>query len=400
MKTSRILTVILAALLLGTSAWAQRGGGVNVSRNQSAALDAFNSATASQQQAVTDARDALTAASYAGSTDRATFERLAAALATAETELALARSSAFTQLQSGDNRLSPDQQQLILAAVAQGGAIAAQAPGGPGGGRGGPGGGPRRKQLLIWANTRNGVSQHDFPSHAMGIIERLGRESGLWDTIIRTDSEIISYNPKTTTGGPASGGPSLANVDAIFSLVHREAPINDSQREELLRFVREGGGFLTAHTGLTAFLSWPEFREMVGGGYGGHSIGYPHTMIVEDPNFPGANAFAPRVDYSDEWYTLTDYSRDTIHVIMRIDLSDYPNPPQIVGEHGGDFPVTWARAYGEGRVFASTFAHGTETWDDPRIQTMYFEAIKWALGLTDADVTPRPLVLTPEELSN
>jgi len=31
-----------------------------------------------------------------------------------------------------------------------------------------------------------------------------------------------------------------------------------------------------------------------------------------------------------------------------------------------------------------------ENWDDPRIQKMYVEAIKWAMGLADADVTPRP----------
>src|SRR5438045_7823609 len=117
----------------------------------------------------------------------------------------------------------------------------------------------------------------------MGVIEQMGRESGAYDTVIRTDSEIISYAPKNTTGGRASGGPSLGNVDAIFSLVHREAPLTAEQRPELLKFVHDDGkGFITAHTGLTAFLSWPEFREMIGGGFGGHTIGYPPTLVVED----------------------------------------------------------------------------------------------------------------------
>ena len=31
------------------------------------------------------------------------------------------------------------------------------------------------------------------------------------------------------------------------------------------------------------------------------------------------------------------------------------------------------------------------SWDDPNLQRMYTEAIKWALRLVDADVTPRPL---------
>src|SRR5947207_1342794 len=69
----------------------------------------------------------------------------------------------------------------------RGGGAGAQAPGGRGGG-GGRGAQARpRKVLLAWADTRNGQAQHDFTSHALAIIERLGYDSGLWDTYIRTD---------------------------------------------------------------------------------------------------------------------------------------------------------------------------------------------------------------------
>ena len=249
-----------------------------------------------------------------------------------------------------------------------------------------------KKRLLIWADTRNGVSQHDFTPHAMAIIERMGYESGLWDTYIRTDSEIISYQPQKTTGGNASGGPSLNNVDAIFSLAHREAPLSASQKADLLKFVRDDGkGFVTGHTGLTAMSEWPEFREMIGGDFGGHNIGYPHTLVVEDPKWPGVSGFPARVEMSEEWYHLLNYSREKIHVILRLDLSKFEGANAAVQAGNGDFPVAWARQYGKGRVFGSTFAHVTETWDNPMIQSMYFEAIKWALKLQDADVTPRPV---------
>src|SRR6186713_453968 len=73
-------------------------------------------------------------------------------------------------------------------------------------GRGGRGGRPAgRKVVLAWADTRNGIAQHDSVSHALAVIERLGYESGLWDTFIRTDSSVISKHPKTTDGKPASG---------------------------------------------------------------------------------------------------------------------------------------------------------------------------------------------------
>src|SRR4051812_22680967 len=76
---------------------------------------------------------------------------------------------------------------------------------------GGRSGTPRnRKVLLAWADTRNGIAQHDSVSHALALIERLGYESGAYDTYIRTDSSIISKHPLMSNGQPASGGPSLA----------------------------------------------------------------------------------------------------------------------------------------------------------------------------------------------
>ena len=104
--------------------------------------------------------------------------------------------------------------------------IGAAAPAQPGAGR--RGNGQPRKRVLAWADTRNGQAQHESMGHALAIIERLGYESGMWDTFIRTDSNIISKQPKKTDGTPASGGPSLGNVDAIFFLGHRDVPLDAS----------------------------------------------------------------------------------------------------------------------------------------------------------------------------
>ena len=159
-----------------------------------------------------------------------------------------------------------DQQTPPTAAPAT--APATLGPQGRGQGRGGRGGPPRvrtRKVVLAWADTRNGIAQHDSVSHALAVIERLGYESGAYDTFIRTDSNIVANEPKMTTGAPASGGPSLANVDAIFFLGHREIALDPQQKTELAAWVRSGKGFVASHTALNAFESWPDFGELLGG---------------------------------------------------------------------------------------------------------------------------------------
>ena len=74
-------------------------------------------------------------------------------------------------------------------------------------------------------------------------------------------------------------------------------------------------------------------------------------------------------------------------------LTDLSKMPQNPGVHStnGVFPLAWAKMYGKGRVFYSTFGHADETWDNTAVQRMYLEAIKWALRLTGEDVKTGPV---------
>ena len=271
-----------------------------------------------------------------------------------------------------------------------GAGAAAQGPGQRGRGGRGPGRPRTRKVVLAWADTRNGVAQHDSTSHALAVIERLGYETGAYDTYIRTDSNIIAHQPQTTTGTPASGGPSLANVDAIFFMGHREVPLDESHRKELAAFVHdEGKGFVAAHTALTAFDSWPEFGELLGGRYDDHPWNTAAgTVVNEDPTFPATRHFPASFPFTDEFYQPKGFSRTASRVLLRLDVSKMPANANARLQ---DFPLAWARMYGKGRVFYSSLGHAAETWDNRDVAEMYFEAIKWALGLTEGDATPRPL---------
>jgi len=271
------------------------------------------------------------------------------------------------------------------ASVAQGGSDAPAR--GQGGARGRGRGVTQRKRVLAWADTRNGQAQHDSVGHALAIIERLGYESGMWDTFIRTDSNIISKNPKKTDGTPASGGPSLSNVDAIFFAGHREVALEASQKEELLQFVRDGHGFVAAHVGLTAFESWPEFGELIGARFDGHPITGDGVIINGNPNFPASKHFPAAFSFNDEFYQPSQFSRDKIDVLLRLDVK--AGDSRVHAD--GDYPLAWAKTYGKGRVFFASFAHASATWDIRDVQQMYFEAMRWALGLTNADPAPHPL---------
>jgi type 1 glutamine amidotransferase len=283
---------------------------------------------------------------------------------------------------------------MVFLALWTGSSADQQPPPGRGGGRGAAV--RQRKAVLAWADTRNGIAQHDSVSHALAVIERLGYESGAYDTYIRTDSNIIAKQPLMTDGKPASGGPSLSNVDAIFFLGHREIQLDSRQRAELLSFVKDDGkGFVAGHTATTAFASWPEFGELLGARYDGHPWNTAYgTVINEDPSFPATKPLPAAFNITEEFYQASEFSRDKIRVLLRLDVSKMPPNPEL-HRTDGDFPLAWAKTYGKGRVFYAAFGHAAGAWDNPDIYRMYFEALKWSLGMTEGDATPRPF--TPSD---
>jgi len=243
---------------------------------------------------------------------------------------------------------------------------------------------PKKKKLLAIGEVKG--FQHDSVSHALGTIWKIGQESGLYDTYIRTDTQLITK--KKLTGNAKN----LDYFDAVFFYTTGELDMDDQQKADFLSFIREDGkGFLGAHSATDTFYKWPEFGEMIGGYFDGHPWGqFQAPMIVEDPNFPAMKSFPKAFTILDEIYQARAFSRERVRVLMRLDADKINLNQKGVHRTDKDFAVTWVREYGKGRVFYCGLGHREEVWDRPDVQKMWLEAIKWAMGLIPGDATPRP----------
>jgi hypothetical protein len=244
---------------------------------------------------------------------------------------------------------------------------------------------PQKKHLLVIGEEKG--YRHESVSHAMATIERLGRETGLWDTTLRTDTEALTkkkleYNARN-----------LNNFDAVLFFTGGTLEMDPQQKADFLAFVHdEGKGFIGIHSAAITFVDWPEYGEMIGGYYDEHPWGtFDAPIIVEDPAFPGMQQWPHAFVLRDEIYQMRNYSRDKVRVLMRLDPGKLDLTNKNVHRTDRDFAVTWAKMYGKGRVFYSTLGHVEENWDKPEFQKMLIGAIQWTTGMVDADVTPRPL---------
>jgi len=243
----------------------------------------------------------------------------------------------------------------------------------------------KKKHLLAIGEVKGW--QHDSVSHALATIERLGYDSGDWDTVIRTDCQLITKKKLPLNAK------NLNDFDAVAFYTTGELDMDDSQKADLLSFVHDDGkGFIGIHSAPDTFYKWPEYGEMLGGYFNDHPwMTFNAPVIVEDPSFPAMKGFPPTFTIHDEIYQLKDWSRDKCRVLARLDPNkiDLKNPR--VKRTDKDFAVAYVKMYGKGRVFYSTLGHVTENWDRKDVQTMYAEAIRWAMGMIPGDATPRPL---------
>jgi type 1 glutamine amidotransferase len=161
----------------------------------------------------------------------------------------------------------------------------------------------------------------------------------------------------------------------------------------MMSFIKnDGKGFVGVHAALDTNYKWPEYGEMIGGWFDEHPwFTFNAPIINEDQSFPAVRHFPRAFVKYDEIYQPKEWSRDKVHVLLSLDPMrlNYTNNPRIHrADH--DFAAAWDKMYGKGRVFYSTLGHTEEAWEDPDIRKMYFEAIKWVLGMTEGSTASHP----------
>jgi type 1 glutamine amidotransferase len=248
-----------------------------------------------------------------------------------------------------------------------------------------------KKRLLIIADLSTGNQiAHMGVSHAVSVIEQLGRRSGAYVSFIRTDTDLISKGEIWGKGDYAKGGKkqskarNLDYYDAVLFYTNGETNMSAAQKQDLLDFIaKDGKGFIGIHTAAATAYSWPEYGEMIGGFFDNHPWNIADAkVIVERPEFPAMKALKTGMTLKDEHYQMlpSPYSREKVDVLARIDPDSVDLTAPTVHRRDNDFPIAWIKPYGKGRVFYSGLGHTDAAWDDPRLQTMFVEAIKWAIN--------------------
>ena len=166
-------------------------------------------------------------------------------------------------------------------------------------------------------------------------------------------------------------------------------------RDAFAAFIRNGGGLVANHSVTATSPEWAEFGEILGARGAAHR-GLDEKVFVklDDPSSPINSVFGGKgFVHVDSFFRFSDPSpRSKVHVLLSIDVAKTDmNQGRCLGNcvsEDGEYPLSWLRAYGKGRVFYCSLGHnGFVFWNAPILQH-YLAGIQFALGDLKGSVRP------------
>jgi type 1 glutamine amidotransferase len=240
-----------------------------------------------------------------------------------------------------------------------------------------------KKRLLVITESKGFV--HDVvkrpKADELCLVEKtlmeLGEKSGSFDVVVSQNArEMITAE-------------NLAKFDAVFFYTTGNTDkfmLSDAQKADLLGFIKSGKGFAGSHCATDTFYDWPAYGEMLGGYFDGHPWTQKIGVIVEDQKHPATKHLGAGFQIDDEIYQFkAPYSRDKLHILMRMDVKSVSKPGKRTDE---DYALAWTREYGKGRVFYTALGHRPQVWKDERFQQHMLGGLRYVMSLEDADATP------------
>ena len=242
---------------------------------------------------------------------------------------------------------------------------------------------------------------HPSAPHCALAVAALGEKTGAFQATITSDPR--AFAPERLAAYDAIV---LANVYLESKLYKtprdlrpQEKPVFEARQKALLDFVRGGKGLVALHNAACPALDWPEYNRMVGGTHFGHAW-FSHQGVpikLDDPSSPLNAPFGGKgFTINDDIYVFTaPYSRAALHVLLSVDTAKAP-PSMTADRADGDYPVSWIKTYGQGRVFYTVLGHEAATFQNPKFLAHLLAGIQFATGDLKADTSPgKPLPPKP-----
>lgn len=254
--------------------------------------------------------------------------------------------------------------------------------------------GPTKRILFF---TKSSGFQHsvvtrkgDQPSLCERILTEIGKQHG-YDVVASKDGRM--FDPDKI--GQWDGFAFITTGDLTKEGTDKQPPMSADGKKAFLDAIHSGKGFIGMHCASDTFHSQGDqidpYVKMIGGEFSGHDAQQVAKIQIVDDAFPGIKAFGSGAfELNDEWYAQRNLG-DDLHVIL-VQTTEGMKGPNY---QRPNYPETWSRMHGKGRVFYTSMGHREDVWENPKYQGLLIGALDWVTGKAEANVEPNISRVTP-----
>lgn len=253
------------------------------------------------------------------------------------------------------------------------------------------------KKILFF--TKSSGFQHSVinrqgseTSHAERILTEIGKANG-FEVVASKDGRL--FDPDKI--GQWDAFVFYTTGDLTQPGTDQQPPMSPEGKQALLDSIEGGKGFIGIHCGTDTFHSRGDevdpYIKMIGGEFLSHGPQQVSKIDVVDRDFPGADPFGDSFEINDEWYAQRNMA-DDLHVIM-VQLTEGMKSGPRRDYERPNFPMTWTRKHGDGRVFYTAMGHREDVWENPKYQGLLIGGLKVVTKQAEANFEPNVQSVTP-----
>ncbi|KQW49785.1 MULTISPECIES: ThuA domain-containing protein [unclassified Roseateles] len=236
------------------------------------------------------------------------------------------------------------------------------------------------KKLLVVTTTLG--YRHASIETAERVLASLGQSSGVYEVELAAVTPVEGMAPAAyaeqvkamlaSTLNPAA----LKRYDGIvFASTTGDLPLPD--QAAFMQWVQDGGAFIGIHSASDTLHAYRPYIDMLGGEFDYHREQVRIKAINRDAAHPANGHLGATWNLDDqleEIYVFKNYQPERVHELLTLDRHPNTGAP-------GNYPLSWSREVGKGRVFYTALGHNEVVWRMPTFQQHVLGGIQWALKL-------------------
>jgi type 1 glutamine amidotransferase len=220
-----------------------------------------------------------------------------------------------------------------------------------------------QRALILSGAKRYGDPWHPFAQTSARIGDILRGEGFEVEISEDVDARLAGL------GGPQAPDLLVVNVGdpALTDPEHPETEAEEDGRDGLLAYLANGRPLLAMHVSSTSLHGVPEWEDILGGIWVRGTTMHPDYSRARIRVYPERHPITAGLadfEVDDERYTYLRTAADLV--------------PLATHDHEGDeYPLVWARTYGDARVVYDALGHDSASYDSATHRSIIANAARW-----------------------